>query len=96
MKSKMFAIYDSKAEAYMQPFFAPTNAMAIRMFTDLVSDNSSQVSRHSADYTLFAIGEYDDATAQTDSFTSLVNLGTGLSYKAQELNNVQTIQQNAL
>jgi len=58
-----FTIHDSKAEAYMQPFFFPTRGLAIRTFTDMANDSQSNIGRYPEDYTLFEIGHYDDQNA---------------------------------
>lgn len=65
---KTFAVYDSKAEAYLQPLFAPTIAVALRMFTSAVNDSNTDFHRYAGDYTLFHLGEFDN---ETGSFTDL-------------------------
>lgn len=60
MKLKVFAIYDSKAEAYMQPFMMQTRGQAIRSFSDLVNDGKSQLNKHPEDFTLFEIADFED------------------------------------
>jgi len=54
MIMKMFSCYDSKAEAYMQPFFMNAKGQALRAFADLVNDGQSQFSKHPEDFVLFA------------------------------------------
>ena len=63
MKLKVFSVYDSKAEAYLPPFFLPQSAMAIRTFSDCANSMDHQFGRHPEDYTLFLLGEWDDGTA---------------------------------
>jgi len=75
MVKKIFAIYDEKSEAYLQPFFLDTIGQAIRAITDCLSDPNHNFSRHTADYTLFLIGEFDDNDATiTVNKTSLGSL----------------------
>lgn len=57
-----FSIYDTKAEAFMPPWFQPTVGLGIRMFSDLCRDANSTVSKHLDDYRLYKIGEFDDST----------------------------------
>jgi len=76
---KMFTIYDEKAEAYLPPFFLPTREMAIRTFSDCVNSNDHQFGAHPHDYTLFALGEFDNETATLDLSRKLV--GNGVEYK---------------
>jgi len=64
MKVKVFCIYDSKAEAYGQPFFSQSTGSAIRAFSDDANSDKkdSGVAMHPEDFTLFEIGEYDHNT----------------------------------
>lgn len=59
-----FAIYDEKAEAYLQPFFLNTVGMALRAVTDIVNNPEHEFARHAADYTLFQLAEYDDCSGE--------------------------------
>lgn len=60
MKHKIFSIYDSKAEAYLPPFFIHTEALAIRAFADAVNQPGHAFNAHPEDYTLFNCGAWDD------------------------------------
>lgn len=72
---KMFTIYDSKAEAYLRPFFCPTKGIALRSISDAVNTPGDNLQKHAADYTLFEIGEYDDSTGNITMHASKINLG---------------------
>ncbi len=85
MIHKMFVIYDSKANAYMQPWFLTQNGMAVRAFSDCVNSDDHNFSRHPEDYTLFSLGEFDDQTAKITR-AEPISLGNGVQYK-------KTIQQ---
>lgn len=63
MKHSLFAIFDSKAKAFLPPFMLPNSEMAVRAFSDCVNDPAHQFARHPADYTLFKVGEFDDGDA---------------------------------
>lgn len=78
----MFSVYDSKAKAYIPPFFFPKVAMAIRVFTDSVNDPHHQFNKHPEDYTLFEIGIFDDETGQTKSCNPESH-GVGIQYIAE-------------
>jgi len=62
----MFSIYDSKIEAYLQPFFMPTKGAAIRAITDTLDDREHMFAKHPEDYTLFHLGTFEDGTAVFD------------------------------
>lgn len=78
MQMKMFSIYDSKTEAFSRPFVCHTPSEAVRTFSDAVNQGDSPYNRHPADYTLFAIGLWDDASGTLDSCPH-VNLGNAVA-----------------
>lgn len=83
MKVKMFCVYDSKAEAYLQPFFMATKGQALRAFTEVCNDSNHTFFKHASDYTLFEIGEYDDATGGVTSYATKQSLGNALEFKRE-------------
>lgn len=66
MKLRAYSIYDKKVQAYHAPFFAATDGAATRNFQDLATDNNTTVGRHPADYSLYFVGEFDDAAAKLE------------------------------
>lgn len=84
---KIFTIFDSKADYYLPPFFARTNAEAIRTFSQAVNDSSHHIGQNHADFTLFYIGDYDETTGFVDGGRddSRIHhsLGNGVDFKAQ-------------
>lgn len=66
MITKMFSVFDSKAVVFGTPIFVPTKGAAIRSFSDVANDEKSSIGKHPEDYTLFYLGEYDDATGSFD------------------------------
>lgn len=62
MKVSMFAVWDDKAKAYLQPFFMANSATAVRALKSAANDPSHGFCQHPEDYTLFRIGEFDDQT----------------------------------
>lgn len=75
MIHEIFAVYDSKAEAYTPPFFQHQEAMALRTFTDCCNDKEHTFGKHPEDYTLFNLGKYDDSngTIIQDKIISVAN-----------------------
>lgn len=55
---KVFTVYDSAAELFLQPFFARNEAEAVRSFTDAAVDPNHSFCKHARDYTLYELGEY--------------------------------------
>lgn len=60
---KMFSVLDQKTGVFSHPFYEVTTGSAIRAFTDTVQTKDHPFNRHPDDYSLYFIGEYDDATA---------------------------------
>lgn len=81
MKQKIYSVYDSKMEAYMQPFFQNARGQAIRSFSDAVNDPKAPFYKHPGDFTLFEIGEYDDQDASVTQYEAKQNLGTAIDFK---------------
>lgn len=59
---KVFAVYDSKAVAFLQPFFSESVGSAVRAFGDAANEEKSPLSRHAGDYQLYEIGTFDNNT----------------------------------
>jgi len=81
--TKIFSIYDSKTEAFMQPFFMATKGAAIRDWTQAIADEKTPFCRHPQDFTLFEIGEWDDQKGQITTHATPVSLGVAIEFKKQ-------------
>lgn len=57
---RVFAVYDSKTVAFMQPFFSQSSGSAMRAFGDAANDKQSGLYKHPGDYQLYEIGTFDD------------------------------------
>lgn len=77
---KLFSIYDSKAEAFIQPFFSPATGSAIRSFETAANDAGSDFHKYGADYTLFEIGTFDEHTCELTPLESKINLGLAITF----------------
>lgn len=80
---KVFAVRDQKAEAFVQvPFFCLQTGQAIRGFSDAVNDPKTELFAHPADYELFELGAFDQATGHLDPLNEGIKpLGNGSSFK---------------
>lgn len=76
----IYAVHDIKAEAYLQPFFAQTDGLAIRMFQAAANDQEHQFWKYAEDYTLFNIGVWDEKNGVLHSSTK-EPLGTAIQYR---------------
>lgn len=79
---RMFAVYDTKAVAYMQPFFYASVGQALRGFGDACLDDKSPLSKHPSDYQLFEIGQFDDNAGSVEGVSQPKYLGSALDFVA--------------
>ena len=82
MKLKVFSIYDSKAEAYLQPIYALATGAALRSFEAAANDEGHDFHRFAGDYTLFEIGTFDQHSGLLEILKAPINLGTALQFKS--------------
>ena len=85
MKTKIYTIYDSKAKAYLNPFFQPEDGTAIRIFSDCINSKDHPFAKHPEDYTLFNIGAWADNTAILVMNEAPINLGNGIEYQTKTM-----------
>lgn len=78
--TKIFAIYDNKAEAFMQPFYANTVGLALRIFADNVANPESIMNKNPYDFVIYEIGAFDDKTAEVHNKEQNINLGMAIDY----------------
>mgnify|MGYP000426986884 CR=1 FL=1 len=80
MQKKVYSIHDTKAEAFIQPFFAPTDGLALRMFEDNVNNKDSQLNMHPEDFNLYQVGQWDDNKGLIEPETPPKHIGTAIEY----------------
>lgn len=81
MKMHIFAVYDSKAEFYGNPFFMTSVGEAIRGFQDVSIDQNTNIGRHPGDFTLFHLGEFETSFGEWTIYDSKKSLGTALEHQ---------------
>jgi hypothetical protein len=75
----VFTVRDSKAEAFLQPFFAPNTSVAVRMLRDILAwDDQHSFFVNAEDYALYHLGQYDDVAGIIQPNTQPLNI-TSLS-----------------
>lgn len=80
---KIFTVYDSKAECYINPFFLPNRGVALRAFTEAARDTQHDFHRWAADYTLFEIGEWDPGSGTILMHEARVSLGCAIDFRGE-------------
>jgi len=68
MRHRGFAVLDSKAKAFLPPFFCAEVGIATRLFGDMVNEAGHQFNMHPEDYSLFEVGLFDNITALLEPF----------------------------
>lgn len=63
MKLYVFSIFDKAVGAFVQPFYSRSQGEALRSFSEAVNKEGNQLRSHASDYTLYRLGEWDDANA---------------------------------
>ncbi len=77
---KIFTVYDTKVEAYLQPFYMQSKGAALRAFEDSTNKIEHHFNKHPEDYVLFEIGEFNDQTAMIMTHEAKVALGTAIEF----------------
>lgn len=98
MKKEIFAIRDSKAEAFHTPFYQQTVGQAIRTVSDYVNNEQSDLSRHPEDYMLFHVGTWWEGSGiiqpleQPEPVITLLELQENVPITTEHANNVQSVR----
>lgn len=72
---RVFSVFDSKANAYLAPFFFAFVGEAVRAFIDTARSPKSKFFTNGQDFTLFQLGHYDDSNATFDLLTAPESIG---------------------
>ena len=60
--NNIYTVQDAKAAAFLGPFFASNDQLAIRQVAAAVTDVHSMFFKFPEDYTLYRIGRFDELT----------------------------------
>jgi len=80
MKSKVFAIYDSKMKSYQQPQTFRTTEQGIRAFANSCKEQKSQLSMNPEDYSFHELGEFCDETGDLIKHMAPNSVARALDY----------------
>lgn len=81
---KIFSVFDSKAEAFLPPFFMHNTGMAVRTFGDTVNMSDHQFAKHPSDYTLFELGAFSDDSGGFEIYKTPKSLGLGVEFVVRD------------
>lgn len=77
----IFAVFDSKAKNFGQPFFSLSREVAQRAFMSAVHEPESMLCKHPTDFSLFELGTFNDSNGIFTTLATPENLGLAASYK---------------
>lgn len=64
MIMEVYAVFDKKVNAYMNPQFFRTRGEALRAWMDAVHAEAAPFRRHAEDYVFCRLGVYNDSTGE--------------------------------
>lgn len=73
---KLFSVYDTKAQFFLQPFPETSTHAALRGFDVAVNEGKSTFSKFPDDFCLMELAEFDQKTGALIPLTSPNNLGS--------------------
>lgn len=82
MEQQIYSVYDSKAAAYLQPFYLPRHELAERAFAHAACTEGHAFNNFAGDYTLFWIGTWDEENGILTNAEAKLNMGTALEHRA--------------
>lgn len=80
MNEEVFSVYDSAAGRYLQPFFAETIEVALRMFRTVVNKPEHQFNRFPEDYVLFHLGSFNASSGMLTPLVAPHSLGVAITF----------------
>lgn len=84
MRNKLCSVFDSKAEAFLPPFYTQTTATAIRQFEAAVNEFGHEFQKFAGDYTLFELAEFEPNTGKIIVHDAPINLGLAITFLRTE------------
>lgn len=73
---QIYAIFDSKTDAFLPPFISPNNRTAIREVQKAALKPDHPWNIFAADYTLFEIGTWNELKGEIHMHETKINQGT--------------------
>lgn len=67
MKHVVVSVHDSASGLFGRPVFVAAAGQAVRSFADEVNSDKGDLANHAEDFTLYKLGEFDDASGQFSS-----------------------------
>lgn len=92
---KIFAMYDTKAQHYLQPFPETSTIAALRGFEVAVNEGKSTFARFPDDFCLMELADFDQESGKITPLISPNNLGSARTVlKHPEVQNTLPFSKN--
>lgn len=85
MRVLAYAVWDDAVKAFIPPFWSRSEGEAKRSFMAACRDQKGFKLAHAADYTLFHIGYFDDASGLLEATSAPGRVMTGLEAVADPM-----------
>lgn len=85
MNNIISCVYDSKANAYMEPWFTTNSQIAVRAFANAANAADHPFGQNPEDYTLFHIGEWNPQTGEMTPYETKHSAGLAIEFVDREL-----------
>jgi len=90
---KIFAMYDTKAQCYLQPFPETSTIAALRGFEVAVNEGKSTFNRFPDDFCLMELAEFNQDTGQIVPLMTPNNLGSARTVLKNPASQIDLIKQ---
>jgi hypothetical protein len=77
---KVFAIFDTKMNSYMNPQLYKTTEQAIRAFGNGCKQEGSGLANNPEDYAMHELGHFDDVKGRYENLKEPVSIARALDY----------------
>jgi hypothetical protein len=77
-------VLDIKSGVYNQPYFLVNDAVAIRQFQMIISNEESMISKYPEDFRLYCIGEFDMHTGLFVAEKAPREVANGITFKKKD------------
>ena len=80
----VYSIFDTKARAYMQPWYATNHDVAFRNCRASMTQPQSPMAQFPVDFNLFCLGQFDELTGEFHQNGEHMNLGNFSQFVPEE------------
>lgn len=81
MLFKVYSVWDSCINAYLQPLFFLTKGQAIRSLTEEVNKPDSDFCKYSDQYVLFELGTFENTDGKFELYSAPISVGVCTEFK---------------